>query len=147
MFEYLLQMEFNTCEINPLQDNVENAIKSLRLLLNYDYLAAEKLILLRNPKIKSLNESVAKVEDSYKELMKLMSSNMIPAQTIADVATNKREFDAQISDWFTRTGTMGSNKDITRFNAAPTSSTKSSRSSWSSLMVRRLQATLNLKSA
>ena len=36
--------------------------------------------------------------------MKLMSSNMIPAQTIADVATNKREFDTRISDWFTRTG-------------------------------------------
>ena len=36
---------------------------------------------------------------------------MIPAQTIADVATNKREFDA-ISDWFTRTGTMGFNKHI-----------------------------------
>ena len=74
---------------------------------------------LRNPETKSLNESVAKVEDSYNELMKLISSNMIPAQTIADVATNKREFDERISDWFTRTGTMGSNKDITSFNARP----------------------------
>ena len=45
--------------------------------------------------------------------MKLMSSNMIFAQTKADVATNKREFDARISDWFTRTETMGSNEDIT----------------------------------
>ena len=45
---------------------------------------------LRNPEIKSLNESVAKVEDSYNKLMKIMSSNMTPAQTIADVATNKR---------------------------------------------------------
>ena len=102
---------------------------------------------LRNPEIKSLNESVAKVEDSYNELMK-MSSNMTPARTIADVATNKREFDERISDWFTRTGTMGSNKDFARFNAAPTSSTKSSKSSRSSsLTVRRLQATLNLKTA
>ena len=67
---------------------------------------------LRNPKIKSLNESVAKVEDSYNELMKLMSSNIIPAQTIADVATNNREFGKRISDWFTRTGAMGSNKDL-----------------------------------
>ena len=72
---------------------------------------------------------------------------MTPAQTIADVATNKREFDERISDWFTRTGTMGSNKDFTRFKASPTSSTKSNRSSRSSPMVRRLQATLNLKSA
>ena len=103
---------------------------------------------LRNPEIKSLNESVAKVEDSYNELMKIMSSNMTPARTIADVATNKREFDERISDWFTRTGSMGSNKDFARFNAAPTSSTKSSKSSRSSsLTVRRLQATLNLKSA
>ena len=70
------------------------------------------------------------------------------ARSIADVATNKREFDERISDWFTRTGTMGSNKDFARFNTAPTSSTKSSKSSRSSsLTVRRLQATLNLKSA
>ena len=103
---------------------------------------------LRNPEIRSLNESVAKVEDSYNEFMKLMSSNMTSAQTIANVATNKREFDERISDWFTRTGTMGSNKDFNRFKAAPTSSTKSNRSSRSfSLTVRRLQATLNLKSA
>ena len=108
--------------------------------------AAEKLMLLRNPETKSLNESVAKIEDPYSEFMKLMLSNMTPAQSIADVATNKREFEARISDWFTRTGTMGSNKDITRFNAAPTCSTKSSRSSLSSsLTVRRLQATLKLK--
>ena len=148
MFEYLLQMESNTPEINPLQDDVENAIESLRCILNDNYLAAEKLMSLRNPEIKWLNESVVKVEDSYNQLMKLLSSNMIPAQTIADVATNKREFDERISDWFTRTGTVDSNKDFTRFKAAPTSSTKSSRSSRSSsLTVRRLQATLNLKSA
>ena len=43
---------------------------------------------------------------------------------------------------------MGSNKDFARFKAAPTSSIKSSKSSRSSsLTVRRLQATLNLKSA
>ena len=43
---------------------------------------------------------------------------------------------------------MGSNNHFARFKAAPTSSTKSSRSSRSfSLTVRRLQATLNLKSA
>ena len=123
-------MESNTPEINPLQDDVENAIKSLRSILNNNYLTAEKLMSLRNPEIKkSLNESVTKVEDSYDELMKLMASNMTPAQTIADVATNKREFDDRINDWFTRTGTMGSNKDFARFKAAPTSSTKSSRSS------------------
>ena len=141
-------MESNTPEINPLQDDVQNAIESLRSTLNNNYLIAEKLMSLRNPEIKSLNESVAKVEDSYNELMKIMSSNMTPARTIADVATNKREFDERISDWFTHTGTMGSNKDFARFNAAPTSSTKSSKSSRSSsLTVRRLQATLNLKTA
>ena len=138
MFEDLLRMESNTPEINPLQDDVENAIESLRSILNNNYLTAEKLMSLRNPEIKkSLNESVTKVEDSYNELMKLMSSNMTPAQTIADVATNKREFDDQISDWFTRTGTMGSNKDFARFKAAPTSSTKSSRSSRSSSLTVR----------
>ena len=83
---------------------------------------------LRNPEIKSLNESVTKVEDSYNELMKLLSSNMTPAQTIDDVATNKREFDDRMNDWFIHTGTMGSNKDFARFKAVPTSSTKSSRS-------------------
>ena len=141
-------MESNTPEINPLQDDVQNAIESLRSTLNNNYLTAEKLMSLRNSEIKSLNESVAKVEDSYNELMKIMSSNMTPARTIADVATNKREFDERISDWFTRTGSMGSNKDFARFNAAPTSLTKSSKSSRSSfLTVRRLQATLNLKSA
>ena len=141
-------MESNTREINPLQDDVENAIKSFRSILNDNYLAAEKLISLRNLETKSLNESVAKIEDSYNELMKLMSSNMIPAQTIADFATNKREFDVRISDWFTRTRTMGFNKDITHFDAAPTCSTKSSRSSRSSsFTIRRLQTTLNLKSA
>ena len=98
LFEYLLQMESNTPEINPLQDNVENAIESLRSILNNNYLTAEKVMSLRNQEIKSLNESVAKVEDSYNELIKLMSSNMTPARTIADVATNKREFDERISD-------------------------------------------------
>ena len=148
MFEHLLRMESNTPEINPLQDDVQNAIESLRSTLNNNYLTAEKLMSLRNPEIKSLNESVAKVEDSYNELMKIMSSNMTPARTIADVATKKREFDERISDWFTRTGTMGSNKDFARFYVAPTSSTKSSKSSRSSsLTVRRLQATLNLKTA
>ena len=148
MFKHLLRMESNTPEINPLQDDVENAIESLRSTLNNNYLTAEKLMSLRNPEIKSLNESVAKVEDSYNELMKIMSSNMTPARTITDVATNKREFDERISDWFTRTGTMGSNKDFARFNAAPTSLIKSSKSSRSSsLTVWRLQATLNLKSA
>ena len=102
-------MESNTPEINPFQDDVENAIKILRSILNNNYLTAEKLMSLRNPEIKkSLNESVTKVEDSYDELMKLMASNMTPSQTIADVATNKREFDDRINDWFTRTGTMGS---------------------------------------
>ena len=91
-------MESNTPEINPLQDDVENAIKSLRSILNNNYLTAEKLMSLRNPEIKkSLNESVTKVEDSYDELMKLMASNMTPAQTIADVATNKREFDDRMA--------------------------------------------------
>ena len=148
MFEYLLQMESNTPEINPLQDDVKNVIESLQSILNNNYLTAERLMSLRNPEIKSLNESVTKVQDSYNELMKLMPSNMTPAQTIADVATNKREFDELINDWLTRTETMGSNKDFARFKAAPTSSTKSSRSSRSSsLTVRQLQATLNLKSA
>ena len=148
MFEYLLQMESNTPEINPLQDDIENAIESLRSILNNNYLTPEKLMSLCNPEIKSLKESVAKVEDSCNELMKLMSNNMTTAQTIADVATNKSEFDERISNWFSRTGTMGSNKNFARFKAAPTSSTKSSRSSRSSsLTVRRLQATLNLKSA
>ena len=147
MFEHLLQMESNTPEINPLQDNVENAIESLRSTLNNNYLTTKKLMSLRNLEIKSLNESIAKVEDSYNKLMKIMSSNMTPARTIADVATNKREFDERISDLVTRTGTMGSNKDFAHFNAAPTSSTKSSKSSRSSLTVRQLQATLNLKLA
>ena len=83
-------MESNTPEINPVQDDVENAIESLRSILNNNYLTAEKIMLLRNQEIKSLNESVAKIQDLYNELMKLMSSNMIPAQTIADVVTNKR---------------------------------------------------------
>ena len=148
MFEYLLRLESNTPEINPLQDDVENAIESLLSTLNNNYLTAEKLMSLRNPEIKSLNESVTKVEDSYNKLMKLMSSNMTSARTQADVATNKREFDDRISDWFTRSGAMGSNKDFSRFKAAPTSLTKSSRSSRSSsLTIRRLQASLNLKSA
>ena len=138
LFEYLLQIESNTPEINPLQDDVENAIESLRSILNDNYLAPEKLMSLRNPETKSLNESVAKIEDLYNELMKLMSSNMIPAQTIADVATNKREFDARISDWFTCTGTMGSNKDITHFNAAPTCSTKSTVVEAHGLLLSRL---------
>ena len=68
MFEHLLRMESNTPEINPLQDDVQNAIESLRSTLNNNYLTAEKLMSLRNPEIKSLNESVAKVEDSYNEL-------------------------------------------------------------------------------
>ena len=85
MFEYLLRMESNTPEINPLQDDVENAIESLRSILNNNYLAAEKLMSLRNAEIKSLNESVAKVEDSYNELMKLMSRNMTPAQTLSQL--------------------------------------------------------------
>ena len=128
MFEYLLRLESNTPEINPLHDDVENAIESLRSTLNNNYLTAEKLMSLRDPEIKSLNESVTKVEDLYNELMKLMSSNMTPARTIADVATNKRYFDERISDWFTRTGTMGSNNDFSCFKAAPTSSIKFNRS-------------------
>ena len=66
---------------------------------------------LRNPEIKALNETVAEIENSYDKLMKLMSSNMFPSQTIGGVAINKREFDTQISDWFTYTRTMGSSKD------------------------------------
>ena len=50
--------------------------------------------------------------------MKLMSSNMVNLQIIGAVATNKLEYDAQISDWFTRTGIVGFSKDTTRFNAA-----------------------------
>ena len=127
----------NTPEINPLQDDIENAIESLRSIHKC------------NPEIKSLNESVAKIEDfPYNELIKLMLSNMTPAQTIADFATNKRAFDERISDWFTSTETMGFNKNFIRFKAAPTSSTKSSRNSRSSsFTVRRLQATLYLKLA
>ena len=75
MFEYLLRMESNTPEINSLQDDVENAIESLQSIPNNNYLTAEKLMSLRNPETMSLNESVAKVEDSYYELMKLMSSS------------------------------------------------------------------------
>ena len=92
--------------------------------------------------------------------MKIMSSNIVSSQTRRAVAINKREFDAPINDWFTRTGITGSNNSSTRFNAAPTCSTKydpqycasskglteSSRSSRSShLTVKRPQATLNLK--
>ena len=87
-------MESNTPEINPLQDDVKNAIESLRSILNNNYLTAEKLMSLRNPEIKSLNESVAKVEDSYNELIKIMSSNMTPAQTI-DRQTD-RQTDRQV---------------------------------------------------
>ena len=67
MFEYLLQMESNAPEINPFQDDVENAIESLRSLLNDNYLAAERIVSLYNPETKLLNESVAKIEDSYYE--------------------------------------------------------------------------------
>ena len=79
---------------------------------------------LRNPEIKASNKSVAKVENSYYKLMKLMLSNMAFLQTISTVAINKREFDARRSDWFTRTGIMSSSKDTIRFNAAPTCSAK-----------------------
>ena len=89
-------MDSNTPKINPLSDDVESAIENL--LLNDNYLAAEKIISLFNFEIKALNESVAKIEDSYNDLMKLMQSNMIPSQTIGAVAINKREFDARISD-------------------------------------------------
>ena len=61
LFEHFLRMESNTPEINPLQDDVQNAIESLRSTLNNNYLTAEKLMSLRNPEIMSLNESVAKV--------------------------------------------------------------------------------------
>ena len=66
--------------MNPLQDNVETAIESLRSILKDNYLAAEKLMSSHNSETKSLNESVAKIEDSYNESMKLMSSNMIPVK-------------------------------------------------------------------
>ena len=89
MFENLLKMESNTPEINLLQDDVDNAIESLQSILNNNYLTAKKLMLLHNPEIKSLNERIVKVEDSYNKLMKLMSNNMTPTQTIADVTTNK----------------------------------------------------------
>ena len=51
MFKHLLRMESNTPAINPLQDDVENAIESLRSTLNNNYLTAEKLMSLRNPEI------------------------------------------------------------------------------------------------
>ena len=89
MFENLLKMESNTPEINLLQDDVDNAIESLQSILNNNYLTAKKLMLLHNPEIKSLNERIVKVEDSYNKFMKLMSNNMTPTQTIADVTTNK----------------------------------------------------------
>ena len=83
-------MESNTPKIKPFQDDVENAIESLQSILSNNYLTTKKLMSLCNLEIKSLNESIAKVEDSYIELMTLMSSNMTPTQTIADIATNKR---------------------------------------------------------
>ena len=83
-------MEYNTPKIKPFQDDVENAIESLQSIPSNNYLTTKKLMSLCNLEIKSLNESIAKVEDSYIELMTLMSSNMTPAQTIADIATNKR---------------------------------------------------------
>ena len=67
-------MESKAPEINPFQDDVENATESLRSILSDYYLAAEKIMSLRNPESKLLNESVAKIEDSYNELMKLMSN-------------------------------------------------------------------------
>ena len=117
-------MESNTPEINSLQGDVKNAFKNLQSILNDNYLAAEKIMSLRNPEIKALNKSVAKIEDSYNKLMKLMSSNMFPLQTIVAVAIDKRGFNARISDWFTPTGIMGSSKDTIRFNIAATCSTK-----------------------
>ena len=71
----------------------------------------------RNFEIKMLNKSVTKLEDSYDKLIKLMSSNMVPSQTIRAVVINKLQFDTQISDWFTRTGNMGFIKDTTSFDA------------------------------
>ena len=112
-------MESNTPKTILLQGDAENAIKNLQSVLNNNYLAAEKIMLLHNPEIKALNKSVAKIEDSFDYLMKLMSCNMVPLQTIGAVTINKCEFDAQVS-----TGTMGSCKDTTCFNTVTTYSAK-----------------------
>ena len=89
-------MEANIPEINPLQGDLENAIANLQSILNDNCLAAEKLMPLGNPEIKPLNKSVAQIEDSYDNLMKLMCSNMVPLQTIGAVAVSKCVFNARI---------------------------------------------------
>ena len=94
-------------ESNSFPGNEESAIENLQSILNDTYLASEKIMSFRNPEIKVLNKSVTKLEDSYDNLIKLMSSNMVPSQTIRAVAINKLQFNTQISDWFTRTGNMG----------------------------------------
>ena len=106
-------------ESNSFPGNEESAIENLQSILNDTYLASEKIMSFRNPEIKALNKSVAKLEDSYDNLIKLMSSNMVPSQTIRAVAIKKLQFNTQISDWFTRTGNMSFSKDTTSFDATP----------------------------
>ena len=64
-------MKSNTPKTNPLPGDVKNAFKNLQSVLNNIYLAAEKIMSLRNPHIKVFNKSVSKIEDSYDKLVKL----------------------------------------------------------------------------
>ena len=62
--------------IDGNQDHeIADAIENLQQMLNYHYLAAEKIIALRNPDLQTLRSVTQSVDSVYEELVTTLEQN------------------------------------------------------------------------
>ena len=81
--------------------DVENAVLQLQQQLNSNYLAAEKLMSLRNPDESKLRDLSAKIDSAYKNLTEIIEQAPTheTSNYLERASKNKIEFDTYLSEF------------------------------------------------
>ena len=81
--------------------DVENAVLQLQEQLNSNYLAAEKLMSLRNPDESKLRDLSAKIDSAYKNLTEIIEQAPThkTSNLLERASKNKIEFDTHLSEF------------------------------------------------
>ena len=132
------------------------SIDCLQFTLNQHYLIAERLMSLRKPDTNELNQTLAKIDQLYIDLVSHLSDSMADPSVAAAASENKVEFDVRKSDWMakhskasTSVNLFGESSTVTAYAKSSCNRSRSrvgSKSSKSSRSLKTSNSSLSSKS-
>ena len=93
-------------------DKVMKSIDCLQFALNNHYLIAEQLVSLHKPGTDELNQTLAKINPLYIDLVSNLSNLRADPSIAAAASKNKVEFDVCISDWLAKHSKASSSDNL-----------------------------------